>query len=161
MTRVVVAGVAGSGKTTVGRVVARVLGWPFVDGDDLHSTAGRAAMAAGTPLRDDERDLWIERLRSTMAQHGEVVIACSALRRRHRRRLWSVGEVQMFFLDVPVEELVQRLRARPAHFFPASLLASQIATLDPVGSDEGITVVDGNRPVLVVAEEIVLAVTRG
>ena len=85
----------------------------------------------------------------------------SALRRRHRRRLSTVGAVQTFFLDVRAEELAFRLAARPAHFFPPSLLASQFATLDPVQADEGVLVVDGGRPVLVVANEIVAAVRHG
>ena len=158
MTRVVVTGVAGSGKSTVGRRVAQVLEWPFVDADDLHLPADRAAMAAGEPLADDHRDLWIDRVRTAMEQHSDVVVACSALRHRHRRRLWSVGAVQMFFLDVPLEELSRRLRTRPEHFFPASLLTSQIAALEPAGPDELLTVVDGDRPVAVVVSEIVAAV---
>ena len=81
MTRVVVMGVAGSGKSTVGRRVAHLLQWPLIDADDLHSTDDRAAMAAGAALTDDQRHAWIERVRSAMEQHVDVVVACSALRR--------------------------------------------------------------------------------
>src|SRR3954468_7733197 len=121
MTRVVVMGVAGSGKSTVGRRAARLLQWPFVDADDLHSATAVATMAAGKTLGERERDLWIERVRAAMEQHSDVVVACSALRRGHRRRLSSVGSVQMFFLDVPVDELDRRLGPNPAHFFPPAL----------------------------------------
>jgi len=156
--RVVVTGVAGSGKSTVGRTAAQLLEWPFVDADDLHSAADRAAMAAGYPLHDEQRDLWIERVCHAMEQQPDVVVACSALRRRHRARLQGVGAVQMFFLDVPAEALAQRLRVRPAHFFPANLLDSQLAALEPVQPDEPVVVVDGNRPVVVVAADIVARV---
>jgi gluconokinase len=159
MTRVVVMGVAGSGKSTVGRGVEHLLRWPLIDADDLHSADDRAAMAAGNPLSDHQRDAWIERVRSAMEQHVDVVVACSALRRPHRRRLRDVGHVQMFFLDVPADELARRLRARHAHFFPPSLLESQLATLDPVRSDEPVVIVDGNRPVASVTADIVAALS--
>jgi gluconokinase len=155
MSRVVVAGVAGSGKSTVGRTVAQLLEWPFVDADDLHSVDDRAAMAAGHPLHDEQRDLWVERVCDAMAQQRDVVVACSALRRQHRARLRSVGAVQMFFLDVSVDELARRLRVRPAHFFPANLLESQLTALEPVQPDEPVVVVDGNRPIAVVTTDIV------
>ena len=158
--RVVLMGVAGSGKSTVGRVTARSLGWAFVDADDLHSVAAREQMALGKPLRDDQRDGWIEDVRNAMEQHLNVVVACSALRRRHRRRLSSAGAVQMFFLDVPADRLARRLEARHAHFFPESLLSSQFEALEPVQPDEGVVLIDGDRPVDVVADEIV-AVIRG
>jgi gluconokinase len=154
----VIAGVAGSGKSTVGRATAQLLGWPFLDGDDLHTAAARAAMAAGTPLGDPERDLWIARVSGVMTEHRDVVVACSALRRRHRRQLLAVGGVQMFFLDVPADQLLRRLEARSPHFFPPGLLASQIATLEPVQPDEGIIVIDGDQPVADVAEQILAAV---
>ncbi len=158
MTRVVIMGVAGSGKSTVGRSVAQRLGWPFLDGDDLHSVTAIATMASGQPLGEHERDLWIERLRAEMQRHADVVVACSALRRRHRRLLRSVGSVQMYFLDVPVDELERRLGTRAAHFFPAGLLDSQLVTLEPVRVDEPVLVVDGDRPPGVVTADIVAAV---
>jgi gluconokinase len=87
-----------------------------------------------------------------------VVVACSALRLAHRRRLQSVGAVQMFCLDVPADELARRIAARTSHFFPATLLASQFAALEPRDPEEGIAVVDGNRPVSAVADDIVAAI---
>jgi carbohydrate kinase (thermoresistant glucokinase family) len=153
-------GVAGSGKSTVGRTTAQSLGWAFVDADDLHSAAAREQMASGEPLRDDQRDGWIEHVREAIEQHVNVVVACSALRRRHRRRLSTAGAVQMFFLDVPATQLARRLEARYAHFFPESLLSSQLEALEPVQPDEGVVVIDGDRPVVVVAAEIVAVVRR-
>ena len=153
-------GVAGSGKTTVGGAAAGSLGFPFLDADDFHSPTDRAAMASGIPLDDRQRDCWIERVHSAMDGHSEVVLVCSALRRVHRERLRSVGAVQMYFLEVPADVLARRLGQRHAHFFPASLLASQLAALDPIAPDEGVVVLDGDRPVSVLADAIVTDVRR-
>ena len=159
MVRIVVMGVAGAGKSTVGRAVAQRLGMPFLDADDLHSDADRAWMASGEPLDDRRRDVWIDRVRDAMERQPDVVVACSALRHAHRRRLQSVATVQIFCLDVPAEELAaRRLAARSSHFFPATLLASQFAALDPEEPEEGIVVVDGDRPVTVVADDIVATI---
>ena len=159
MARVVIMGVAGAGKTTVGNLASELLGFPFLDADDLHSPADRASMAIGEPLDDHRRDVWIERVRTALGQHSDVVMACSALRRRHRQRLRIAGAV-MFFLDVPAEELARRLDERQAHFFPPTLLASQFAALDPVEPDEGVTVLDGAQPAAVLADAIDMAVRR-
>jgi carbohydrate kinase (thermoresistant glucokinase family) len=153
-------GVAGSGKSTVGRRVAERLERAFLDADDLHSDADRDAMAAGRPLSHRQRDAWMKRVCDAMQQHVDVVVACSALRRRHRRQLHDAGAVLMFFLDVPTDELVRRLRARRAHFFPPSLLESQLETLEPVRSDEPVLIVDADRPIGVIAAEIVDAVSQ-
>jgi gluconokinase len=157
MTRVVVMGVAGAGKSTVGPAVAVRLGYPFVDADALHAESDRSRMAAGEPLDDARRAAWIERVRAAMQQQPDVVVACSALRRAHRRRLQSVGAVEMFLLDVPADELERRLRDRLAHFFPDRLLAAQLDAFEPPTSDEDVVVVDGTRPATVVADEIVAA----
>jgi gluconokinase len=153
-------GVAGSGKSTVGRRVAQLLERAFIDADDLHSADDRDAMAAGRPLTHRERDAWIRRVCDAMQQHVGVVVACSALRRRHRRQLHEAGAMLMFFLDVPTDELARRLRARRAHFFPVSLLESQLETLEPVLSDEPVLIVDADRPIEVIAAEIVEAVSQ-
>ena len=159
MARVVIMGVAGAGNTTVGHLASELLGFPFLDADDLHSPADRASMAIGEPLDDHRRDLWIDRVRTALGQHPDVVLACSALRRRHRQQLRTAGPV-MFFLDVPAEELARRLDERQAHFFPPTLLASQFAALDPVEPDEGVTVLDGTQPAAVLAGAIDTAVRR-
>jgi gluconokinase len=138
---IVVMGVAGVGKTTVGRLVAEELGLPFYDADSLHSDANREKMAAGMPLTEDDREPWLR----TVAEHmttweaeGGAVVACSALRAAHRARLSvaSPGNVRFVFLDAPVETIRTRLATRAGHYMPASLLDSQLRTLEPLQTDE-------------------------
>lgn len=138
---VVVMGVSGAGKTTVGRALAARLGWPFLDADDLHPAANVAKMAAGQPLTDADRDPWLdavgERLAAWAAEGRSGVVACSALRRRYRDRLATACEgVRFLHLDVPPEVARERVRRRAGHFMPSSLLDSQYATLEPVAEDE-------------------------
>lgn len=130
---VVVAGVAGAGKTTVGRALAARLGWDFVDADDHHPAANVAKMAAGNPLTEDDRAPWLAALHDLLATRlaagHRLVMACSALRVRHRRSL-SEGDPRIGFAVLTAEpELLQaRLASRSGHFMPASLLASQLET---------------------------------
>jgi carbohydrate kinase (thermoresistant glucokinase family) len=136
-TRIVLMGVAGSGKTTIGRLVAARLGAPFVDADDLHSRAAIAAMHAGQPLDDADRAPWLERVRAATAAIGDgsVVLACSALRRSYRDVLRDgVPDLTFVDLDVDPETLAHRLAARTGHFAGADLLPSQLATLE-LGDD--------------------------
>lgn len=133
-------GVSGSGKTTVGRLLASRLGVRFVDGDDLHPAANVAKMAGGIPLDDEDRRPWLDLVRSEIARALEsgagLVITCSALKLAYRDRLMWPGEpVVLAFLDGPRDLLEQRLRDRSGHYMPASLLASQLATLErPTGA---------------------------
>jgi gluconokinase len=155
--RIVVMGVSGSGKSTVGAALAERLGVPFVDGDDLHPATNVAKMAAGIPLDDDDREPWLdavgERMRS--AAPG-VVVACSALRRSYRDRIRAaVADARFVYLEVPPSVLEQRLHHRPGHFMPASLLASQLATLESPGLDEHAIVIDATEGVERAADEIV------
>jgi gluconokinase len=152
---VVVMGVAGAGKTTVGRALADRLGATFVDADTLHTPADRAQMAAGTPLTDAQRDAWMDRVLDAVAEARPTVLACSALRRVHRAMLYRSAEVRLFFLAVPEPELERRLATRPRHFFPPSLLETQFRVLDPPGPGEPVTVVDADRPVNAVVDAIV------
>jgi len=132
---VVVMGVSGSGKTTVGSELARLLGAEFVDGDDLHPEANRAKMAAGKPLTDDDRWPWLDRVGEVLAggleDGGGVVVACSALRRAYRDRLRGAGEgVRFVHLHVEEADVLARVSGRSGHFFPPALVASQFATLE-------------------------------
>jgi carbohydrate kinase (thermoresistant glucokinase family) len=139
---VVLLGVAGSGKTTVGEMLATALDLPFLDADRLHTPECVEQMKRGEPLTDRERDAWFERVLETALERAPLVLACSALRRKHRDKLRAIGEVRMFLLDAPASVLEHRLSQRTGHFFGASLLRSQFETLEPPLPDEAITTVD-------------------
>jgi len=148
---VVVMGVSGSGKTTVGAALADALGLRFVDGDALHPAANVAKMAAGIPLDDADRAPWLDAVGAVLAD-GPVVVACSALKRAYRDRLRAAAPgLQLVFLDGDRALLASRMAARPGHFMPASLLDSQLATLERPEPDEHALTADIARP----AEEIV------
>jgi carbohydrate kinase (thermoresistant glucokinase family) len=135
--RVVLMGVTGSGKTTVGRALARRLGAPFLDADDLHSADAKAAMHAGRPLDDAERAPWLVRLRDALRNLGDgpVVLACSALKRSYRDALRDgVPALTFVELDVDPATLEHRLEERTGHFAGPDLLPSQLATLE-LGDD--------------------------
>ena len=133
---VVVAGVAGSGKTTVGEQLARRLGWLFADGDSFHPAANGAKTAAGIPLDDADREPWLAAMCSWMddilASGQSATLACSALKRRYRARLLGGREqAVMVFLSISKEQDEARIAARTGHFFHSPLLASQFAALEP------------------------------
>ena len=148
MTVLVVMGVSGSGKSTLARALAAQLGWPWIDGDDLHPAANLAKMSAGQPLGDEDRWPWLQRVRAWIdareAAGEDGVVACSALKRRYRAVLDQDGAdraVRFIHLTGPRAELQARLQGRAGHFMPAALLDSQLADLEPLGPDEaGITV---------------------
>lgn len=129
-------GVAGSGKSTVGSVLAAALGVDFVDGDDLHPPANKAKMAAGVALDDADRAPWLAAIGAVLAR-GSVVVACSALKRDYRDRLRAAApQLTLVSLHGTPELLSARLAARHHEFMPASLLESQLATLEEPGPDE-------------------------
>jgi carbohydrate kinase (thermoresistant glucokinase family) len=161
---VVVTGVAGSGKSTVASALAERIGAVALDADEFHPPANVAKMAGGTALTDADRGPWIDALVDEVARRaarGErVVLACSALRREHRRRLRSAAEdVALVHLDVGVDELRQRLEGRLGHFMPAELLDSQLDALE-VPDPARTLVVDAGRSVEAVVEEVVRRLTR-
>jgi gluconokinase len=147
---VIVAGVSGSGKTTVGRLLARRLGWPFADGDGFHPKANIAKMAAGQPLTDDDRWPWLAAIRAWMdarAGAGQSgVVACSALKLAYRQALLDGRpEARLVFLDVSHDADKRRLRARTGHFFPAALLDSQFDELEVPRPAEGAVVLSADQ----------------
>jgi gluconokinase len=160
---VLVTGVAGAGKSTVGRALAARLDRRFVDADDHHPPANRRRMAAGTPLTEQDRTPWLVALGDVLASadaDGEpVVLAVSALRRAHRDRLAAAAPVLTVLLDVPEPVARERVRTRADHFMPADLVASQFATLDRPGPGEDVVPVDAARPVVDVVDELVRLVT--
>lgn len=142
---VVVAGVSGSGKSAVGRRLADALGVPFVEGDDHHPPENRARMAAGHPLTDAMRLPWLDAVVAAARAAGPAVVSCSALRRVHRDRLRAgLAPLRLVHLEVPREVLARRMAGR-AHFMPAALLDSQLATAEPWAEGEGIAL-DGTAP---------------
>ena len=134
----VVMGVSGTGKSTTAALLAERLGRPMIEGDDLHPAANVAAMHAGRALTDADRAPWLRAIRDAMtAAGGSTVVTCSALRRAYRDVLRTAeGRVRFVHLVVPADELERRLTERRGHFMPATLLASQLATLEPLQPDE-------------------------
>lgn len=132
---VVLMGVAGSGKTTVGRLLAQELGWPFYDADDFHPPENLEKMAAGTPLSDEDRAPWLLALRALLAEvraRGQnAILACSALKQSFREALSEGYEVRFVYLKGPPELIARRLAERQGHFFRPELLASQLGALEP------------------------------
>ncbi len=135
---VIVMGVAGSGKTTVGGILAQQLGVSLADADDFHSAEAKAKMAAGHPLNDDDRAPWLIRLRDWLRGHPDgAVLACSALKRRYRDVL-RTGAPKVCFLHLAGDPtvVVERVGHRTKHYMPASLVQSQYDALEPLEPDE-------------------------
>lgn len=129
---VVVMGVTGSGKTTIGRLLAQRLGCEFLDGDDFHPPGNVCKMRAGTPLTDEDRAPWLTLLNARLKAHRDAVLACSALKESYRQVLASgVVDFHLVHLNGSIDLIRQRLAARRHRYMPASLLESQFATLEP------------------------------
>jgi carbohydrate kinase (thermoresistant glucokinase family) len=132
-------GVSGCGKSTVGHQVASRLGLRYVEGDELHPPGNVALMAAGTPLTDEDRKAWLDALAEVLqrASAPGVVVSCSALKRAYRDRLrMAAPGLRLVHLMGAPALLAERLRARSGHYMPASLLASQLSTLQMPEADE-------------------------
>ena len=155
---VVLMGVAGCGKSTVGPRLGTALGVPFVDGDDVHTAAAKAQMAAGQPLDDAARGPWLDELHQILVDHADtgIVLACSALKDAYRQRLaGDLTDVRFIALVAPPAVLETRLRERPGHFAGPELLPSQLEHLE-LGPD--VVVIDSTQPVDMVAEVAAAAV---
>lgn len=143
-----VMGVSGSGKSTIGALLAQALALPFGDADAFHPPANVQKMSAGTPLNDADRWPWLDALGAWLAaQTGGGVIACSALKRAYRDRLrLAVPGLRILHLSGMAGMIAARQATRQNHFMPASLMASQFATLEPPGPDEAALVLDIAAP---------------
>ncbi len=156
--RVVVMGVAGSGKTTIGRALATRLGMPFLDADDLLPAADVAKMATGHPLNEVDRRPWVAAVAQSLAAAPRLVCACSALSRHTRDELRAAGDVVFVDLVVSPPEAVARTTMRTGHFMGPGMVASQFEALEPPAADEtDVVAVDAGAPTDVVAERAVLA----
>ncbi len=147
-------GVSGSGKTTVGTLLAQQLGWQFADADDYHSAANKDKMRHGIPLTDADRAPWLATLRSLISNwidnHANAVLACSALKQSYRDELQISDAVRVVYLKVSPEILSQRLLERHGHYMKQDMLDSQLATLE---EPQDALVVDGrNAPADVVQQ---------
>ena len=128
----VVMGVSGAGKSTVGKLLAERLGWQFLDADEHHPPENVAKMAAGTPLTDEDRWPWLQKLNLLLRNEANAVLACSALRAAYRKRLTDgIANTKVVYLKGEIGLIRARLEARQHRYMPASLLDSQFATLEP------------------------------
>lgn len=162
----VVMGVSGVGKSSVARELVARTGWAFQEGDDLHPEANRAKMAAGIPLVDDDRWPWLRRIAGWIgtqeAAGRDAVVTCSALKRAYRDVLRGGHPSVCFVHLVASPELVtRRIGARTGHFMPASLLRSQLETLEPLGPDEPGSEVDVGDGPAAIAGRVLDAVSHG
>jgi carbohydrate kinase (thermoresistant glucokinase family) len=156
----VVMGVSGSGKTTVAEILAGRLGWPFKEGDELHSKANIDKMKAGQPLTDEDRRRWLISVADWVDRQLDAgengVITCSALKRSYRNLINRRGSGVVFvFLAGSKATIAARLATRQAHFMPSSLLDSQFADLEEPGPDEPHVRVDVGQPPAAIADAVV------
>ena len=144
---VVLFGVTGVGKTTVGRLLAERLGWEFIDADDFHSEGNKAKMASGVPLDDADRKEWLEILANELkrrSSHGlSAVLACSALKKSYREKLTVDSNQRFIYLKGSLEEINDRIQKRSGHFMNPALLQSQFDTLEEPNSDDWTVEVGG------------------
>ncbi len=154
---ILVMGVSGSGKTTIGEMLSAQLNWPFVDGDSLHSSANIAKMAAGIPLTDDDRAPWLQSIHDVMegwrTQHKNGIVASSALKEKYRLILLTSPEIKLVYLRGSYELIYSRMQDRPSHYMKPEMLQSQFAALE---EPKGAVIVDISES----AEQIVATIRQ-
>jgi gluconokinase len=154
----IVFGVSGAGKTTIGKLLAEQLGWRFYEGDDFHPPANIEKMRSGRPLTDEDRSPWLERLREqltrSVAAKENAVLACSALKRAYRERLRVSDDVRYVFLHGDYPLIENQLRRRGGHFMNPDLLRSQFTDLEEPEADEDALTIELGRTPHELVEEI-------
>ena len=155
--RVVVMGVAGCGKSAVGRLVAAQLGLPLIEGDDFHPPGNIAKMQQGIPLADEDRADWLRQLGAELARHPDgVVLTCAALKAGYRNSLRSAaGGLQFVHLAISQAESLRRVGQRAGHFYPPSLVASQFEALQDPSAEPGVLTLAGDAPLESLAQSAV------
>jgi len=151
---VVVMGVAGCGKTTVGQLLAARLGFPYAEADSFHPAANIAKMGRGVPLDDEDRQPWLSAIAEHIRHESRLVVSCSALKHQYRETLRQANPRTWFLhLVIGPQAAAQRVAGRPGHFMPAALVNSQFADLEPLRQETGLEVDATRHP-----EEIIAAV---
>jgi gluconokinase len=162
---VIVFGVSGAGKTTIGKLLAQEPGWHFYEADDFHSQANINKMRRGIPLTDEQRSPWLESLRHLIKRSLEVgenaVLACSALKRAYRERLSVSHEVKFVFLRGDYALIEKQLRRRHGHFMNPELLRSQFADLEEPKTDEDVVTIELGRTPEELVKEIKVKLHQG
>ena len=155
---VIVLGVSGAGKTTIGKLLAKEMSWKFYEGDDFHPQANIDKMRAGVPLTDDDRRPWLESLRELiercLAANEDAVLPCSALKRSYRKFLRVNDRVKFVYLRGSYEVVARQMQQRRGHFMNQELLQSQFATLEEPEPDEDAIVVELGRTPRVLVRDI-------
>jgi gluconokinase len=156
MNSLVVMGVAGCGKSSVGAAVAARLGWVLIEGDDFHSQASKAKMRQGVALTDADRRDWLSRLTLELGRHpAGAVLTCSALKRSYRDQLRAGAPgLRFVFLDIDEGTARERVAARAEHLFPPTLVASQFATLESPVGEPGVLRVDATLPLASLVDSV-------
>ena len=159
--RVVVMGVSGCGKTTIGEKLAQALQATFIDADDLHPAANKAKMAHGIALDDEDRWPWLERVGLALASHENIVIACSALKKSYREKISAAAaDTQYIHLTGTREILLERLLGRNGHFMPVELLDSQLQTLEAPQAGEAAVEVSIDQSVEKIIDECITFIRK-
>jgi gluconokinase len=159
----IIIGVSGSGKTSVGRLLAQQLACDFLEGDRRHPPANIIKMFKTIPLEDKDRLSWLSAIKDDIQRaidHSrETVITCSALKKQYRQQLTSLGRVQLIWLDVNVPTLEERLQARKKHYMKPEMLLSQIIAFEAITEEENVITIDANGSIDSVAFKLLTQIT--
>jgi len=158
---IVVMGVCGCGKTTIGTMLGQAIQAEFIDGDALHPKENVEKMASGSPLNDEDRRPWLHKVGETLGQtKAPRIVACSALKRMYRQQISDAAKQPVFFvlLDGSKDQLTTRMKSREGHFMPPALLDSQLDTLEPPGAEEFAVIINADQPVETVFDAVLKSI---